>query len=236
MSLAVATWILDGDKPDASLTNYNNPVWFASDPRNPPTYLFAPSTNDTLIASNLADQFNGIEPNLVGLVQRGPTLTDHFIALSRQFVALNRTGLDSDAAGLAPVIGTLLSQILTTATWLEEADPGGATVSNAPIQWQGYGSGPRLRWEWTISIVLGVILVLAMVDIVLIVTYRLSKIPLSDPGDLLMRRVMGVEGLSDKQRIAQSFYLRETAKEAFVTVDKKGGNPLKRDVEYRWRD
>jgi hypothetical protein len=43
-------------------------------------------------------------------------LTDHMVALSRQFVGLNRAAWDSDAAGMTPVIEALLSKILSTAT------------------------------------------------------------------------------------------------------------------------
>jgi hypothetical protein len=131
-------------------------------PHNPPTYLFPPTVNDTAFAADLADIFNGISPNIFGLIQRGPSLTDHLAALSRHFVSLNRTAWDSDAAGITPIIGTMLSQILTTATWEEESDPDNATVINRPVIWQTYGSSPRLQWEWTVALALAVILIVVL--------------------------------------------------------------------------
>ncbi|KAH8703749.1 hypothetical protein BGW36DRAFT_423297 [Talaromyces proteolyticus] len=231
----VAVWIVDNAAPDASLVNYNNPWWLANDPLNPPTYLFPPTKNDTAFAANLADLFNGIAPNLMGLVQRGPSLTDHMVALSRQFVALNRTAWDSDAAGMTPVIGTLLSQTLTTATWKEEADPEGATVTSAPITWQGYGSSPRLLWEWTIALALGVVLVVAVWDIFLILYYHLSEPPVRDTGGLWLRKPEGIQESKIEETFEKVYYLRETDREVFITVDKQGGKVLKPDVEYTWR-
>ncbi|OKL61122.1 hypothetical protein UA08_03094 [Talaromyces atroroseus] len=230
-----AVWIVDGNSPDASLTNYNNSWWLTNDPLNPPIYMFPSTLDDTAFVADLADIFNGISPNLFGLIQRGPSLTDHLVALSRQFVSLNRTAWNSEAAGMTPIIGTMLSQILSTATWEEEGDPDNATVINRPVIWQTYGSSPRLGWEWTIALALAVILIVTVWDIFLIFYYHFSGAPVTDPGDLWLRKPEGIQGMGTKELFEKVYYLRETDREVFITVDRDAGKVLRRDSEYTWR-
>jgi hypothetical protein len=120
-----------------------------------------------------------------------------------------------------------------------QADPTGAMVTSAPVQWQGYGSSPRLPWEWVISIILGLIMLITLWDIWLIVRYRVCDMPVvKEPADLLLRKPVGVEGLAEEERKRSKYYLREkqVGGDVFMTVEKDAGHVLKRDIRYRWME
>jgi hypothetical protein len=72
--------------------------------------------------------------------------------------------IKSDAAGLSIVLGVLSQNLINTSNkyWspLPSSLPSEPSdkITSYPLQWQLYGSGPRLAWEWAAVVVLVIVL------------------------------------------------------------------------------
>jgi hypothetical protein len=89
-------------------------------------------------------------------------LLAQFLLISRM---LQKTdpAMTSDAAGLSIVLGVLLQNLINTSnkTWSPlppslPSDPNDR-ITSYPLQWQLYGSGPLLAWEWAAVVVLVIV-------------------------------------------------------------------------------
>jgi hypothetical protein len=79
----------------------------------------------------------------------------------------------------------LMSELITAAEWTVTTSPT-ETVTQGPVRYNLYGSGPRLPWEWAIVIVIGIIIAIVCWDISILVVRRISPGPwLSLSGMLL---------------------------------------------------
>lgn len=161
----VAIWIIDNETPWASITSTTS--------GGPPAELqrLPATTADSNITRSLAEQFSAMLPALHGLVPSNG-FVPHSILISRTLTS--RSGglrVKDDYAGLGPVFGTLASQLLNLAVWTADMGPK-AEVTSFPVQWQVYGSGPWLPWEWVVALALAVVLLAVCYGMVLTVLYR----------------------------------------------------------------
>ncbi|KAK7627485.1 hypothetical protein IWX50DRAFT_613427 [Phyllosticta citricarpa] len=76
--------------------------------------------------------------------------------------------------GLAMVVAFIFANMLTTFDWAFEEVPG-MTTWQGPVRWQIYGSGPRLQWQWAITIIIGVNIAVQLYDSFLILRHRHAK-------------------------------------------------------------
>ncbi|KAL2831495.1 hypothetical protein BDW59DRAFT_157920 [Aspergillus cavernicola] len=185
-------WIVDEttDPPSFSINNYGHDY-------NPTIdYIDNPIAN-AAVASALAAQFNTITPSLNALFSNPPDIlnfTAYTLTLARALTFLNR-GITTDADGCAAVYGALFSRLATTASWTMSTT--GQTATHGPVQFQVYGSGPRLPWEWVISSSLGVIILVLCYDIYGIVIRRVNPGPWLSVGGMLLaaNRAPTVDGI-----------------------------------------
>ncbi|KAN0072609.1 hypothetical protein V8E54_009538 [Elaphomyces granulatus] len=116
--------------------------------------------SDTSITTILANFFNTIVPVLSGLLI-GPMDST---AYSLQLASIIASDQGSQLDGLAAVYGMLMSELITAAEWTVTTSPT-EMVTQGPVRYYLYGSGPRLPWEWAIVIVIGIIIAIVCWDI-----------------------------------------------------------------------
>jgi hypothetical protein len=135
-----------------------------------------PSPADAEILKTASTWFNDIVPNLQGLSSNKEIL--NFTSLTVQMAdSLADISPDySQMDGLAFVVGSIFSSIITGFEWTY-SDVENSTTRHGPVRWQVYGSGPRLPWEWVIGIVPGVLILVHLVDIGLLLQERLTVGP-----------------------------------------------------------
>lgn len=240
LSEAVSFWDFNQGTISISLTNYNNPSWLTShapNPLNTPTYLFPSSPGDDNIAALLSGHISNIFYNLEGLIQRGQPLSHHLYNLSTSMTTIGRADITNSAEGYTPIIGTIVALLLTQATWLVSPFPDGSQATHGPVQWQTYGSGPRLVWEWLAALIFCGIVLVIFVDLSLIFWKRIGEVRWKEPGALLEieRRVVKVED--------QKWVLRESENKGVqgevkvvMTNDLGWGKFLRKGVAYKWKD
>lgn len=171
--------------------------------------------------------------NLNGLVQRGVSMSVHLHNLATSMTTLGRQGLGTDAEGYAPIVGSLAALLLSQGTWVVAPFEDGTEAVHGPIQWQTYGSGPRLGWEWAaVAIFAGIILVV-FADLALLAWKRYGKVKLVEPGALLevKRQVVSVQ--EDEER----WFLRKVDDDqVLLTNNEHNNNYLERGIVYKWKD
>ncbi|KAF1999398.1 hypothetical protein P154DRAFT_601541 [Amniculicola lignicola CBS 123094] len=171
----VDTWIVDMQDPWNTICNISAPIM-------PSALPIKTGPANALIASRLATHFAAIIPNLHGLV-RNSGIVLHLTLAARR-LKYQHSNFTSDAAAIAPFIATLAQHQLTTASWTMRAD-NDTLISSAPMQWQLYGSGPRLKWEWAIMTVLMILLIVMAKQVLLLIIYRIQPGSWLEPGGLL---------------------------------------------------
>ena len=185
-------------------------------------YLDPPNTTEAVaISTETTSWFEAVLPNLQAFStdKLVLNLTSLAVLLADDLVSFNRGYSQLD--GLAAVISTIFTDMVTSFDWTYAASAGNMTMQG-PIRWQIYGSGPRLPWEWVIAIVLGVGIGIQVYDLVLLGWLRgLAKGPwLSLDGMLVaankaptMKVLQNGQGggyVSDEARQAR-FFVRQLA-------------------------
>lgn len=126
---------------------------------------------DVTIAKGLSIRMRAVASLLESFVYQANT-SQIYTALSRRLRDA-RPEFKSDAEALIPVMALLGAQLLSVATWnITYSD--GAQVTSSPISWHTYGSGPRLRWEWAASAIVGVLLLSMLMSFLLSCIYRIQ--------------------------------------------------------------
>jgi hypothetical protein len=117
---------------------------------------------DFAIVRVLAIQTRDSLPRMESLVQTAGLL-EYFVRMGWKLQIADQ-GVYSDAERLSVVLGVLLQNMLSVSnkyrTSLPATLPSHPTeiITSFPIQWQLYGSGPRLAWEWLTVLVLAIVL------------------------------------------------------------------------------
>ncbi|CAI6339452.1 unnamed protein product [Periconia digitata] len=173
----VETWIVDlqADNPYMAINNIAAPTI-------PRTLPISTNPADSLIAARLAAHFKSITPMLNGQVPAFG-ITPHLALIARN-LKTQYPDFISDTASLTPVIATLAQQQLSTSTWTFTTHDS-TTIASAPVQWQVYGSGPRLNWQWIAIAVLCIMLLVIIQHLFLILAYRIQPGSWLEPGGML---------------------------------------------------
>ncbi|KAF2659749.1 hypothetical protein K491DRAFT_712295 [Lophiostoma macrostomum CBS 122681] len=160
----VESWITDLQPiPWIGISNITAPASLQPLPMNT-------ASADALIAKSLATHFNATMPSLQGLVP--DTGLVPLLTMAARTLQAQRPDFDSDAASMAAVIAILAQQQLSASSWTFRVHED-HLIASWPVQWQLYGSGPRLPWEW-IAIVAFCIVLLAMANYMgLVLVYRI---------------------------------------------------------------
>lgn len=144
-------WIVNMNGADISFNGYGT-EWNKN-------IVYEPAVPfDHNIVQSLAIQARDSIPRIKPMVQSA-SLLNHFLFMSRMLQKAD-TAVNSDAAGLSILIAVLLQNMLGVSnkyrsplpsTLPSEADQ---RVTSYPLQWQLYGAGPRLAWEWLAAVIL----------------------------------------------------------------------------------
>lgn len=123
------------------------------------------------MATEGTDWFQAFLPNLQNLSSDPQivNLTSLIITIADSLMSLNRGY--SESLAISAVVGAIFADMFTSFEWTY-TDISGNTTYQGPIRWQIYGSGPRLPWEWTIAIVLGVVVMIQVYDLGLLFRYN----------------------------------------------------------------
>ncbi|KAJ4300888.1 hypothetical protein N0V90_002976 [Kalmusia sp. IMI 367209] len=148
-------WIVDMKGADVSQNHYSSKY----DERL--TYEKS-LQQDHKIALALAIQTQGVLARMDQLTT-GKGIAKYLLSISRK-LQQGHPGIQSDAHGLAVVVAVLLQNLISYSDQTRPAIPlelpseSADIITCFPIQWQLYGSGPRLAWEWVAVFVLAVVL------------------------------------------------------------------------------
>lgn len=147
-------WIINMGRPGLHLNNWGSNF--------NKTLIYEPGApHDADIALALATQLQSTIPRMQGLMV-SESLLKHFLLMSRKMQHLD-PAIESDATGLAIILGVLAQNLLTLGNKHRSplpdtllGDPG-TKVTSFPLQWQLYGSGPREVWQWATVAVLAIL-------------------------------------------------------------------------------
>jgi hypothetical protein len=148
-------WIVDMNGVDLSFNGYGND-WDKN-------IMYEPTVaSDYRVIQALAIQTRDSLPRIELMVQTSGLL-NYFLLMSRMLQSTDGA-IQSDVAGLSIVMGALLQNMLSVANKYRSPLPATLPIepskrtSSYPLQWQLYGSGPRLAWEWLTVVVLVIVL------------------------------------------------------------------------------
>jgi hypothetical protein len=144
----VSTWIVDEGAPAMWLHNISAPM-------NLQVLPIDRSSAYTLIVSRFTAHFKPMLPMLHGQVLSSG-IVPHLVLGARK-LQVEHVDFKSDAAALSAVIAILAQQQLSTAS-RTNATHEDYLVATAPVQWELYGSGPKLKWDWVALTVLSILL------------------------------------------------------------------------------
>ncbi|KAG9188045.1 hypothetical protein G6011_01968 [Alternaria panax] len=151
----VNVWIIDRQSPDLSLNHYGDEL------HQNIVYERA-NAADFDVANGVGVQARDIMPRLELLVP-ATGLLPQFLLISRNLQAIDPI-VNTDAMGLSIVMGVLLQNIFSTSNKYWSPLPPSLpsrfeeVISSYPIQWQLYGSSPRMNWEWAAVAILVIVL------------------------------------------------------------------------------
>ncbi|KAF2684457.1 hypothetical protein K458DRAFT_388932 [Lentithecium fluviatile CBS 122367] len=147
----VDIWVVDMAKADLSFNGYGHD-WdkhLAYLPTIPSDYniasMLATQTRDSLVSMKALMPAEG--------------LLSQFLRMSRKLKEFDPAVKD-DAAGFSIVMAVLLQNMLSMSNKIRAPLPSvlpsnhSERITSFPLQWQLYGSGPRLPWEWAAVAVL----------------------------------------------------------------------------------
>lgn len=179
----VNPWIVDMAGADLSFNGYGND-WDKH-------IVYEPTTaSDYKIIQALAIQTRDSIPRMEGLTQTA-SLLEHFLLMCRKLREVD-TSIPSDANGLSIVVGVLLQNMLSVSNKYRSPLPAtialqpSERVTSYPLQWQVYGSGPRLAWEWLAVIVLLIVLASLLFGLYQTLRYRMGPGSWVELGGMMM--------------------------------------------------
>lgn len=201
----VETWRVDMGSLWMSVHNITAPVV----PRSLP---IATAQSDALIAARLATHFTSMMPMLHGQVPSFGVVPH--LAMAGRTLQAQHPSFTSDVAALAPIVATLAQQQLSTASWALRAHTE-TLIPSAPVHWQLYGSGPRMKWEWITMAVLVILFIVMANHVLLLVVYRIQPGSWLEMGGMLrtahktsgplssVDKVYGTSSLSERNDLAK---------------------------------
>jgi hypothetical protein len=179
----VNLWIVDLQGVDLSYNGYGND-WDKH-------IVYEPTmAADYKIVQALAIQTQDSIPRLQALTQTA-SLLEHFLFVSSQLRKVD-TSIPSDTDALSIVVGVLLQNLLSISNKYWSSLPAttilqtSEKVSSYPLQWQVYGSGPRLAWEWLAVMVLLLVLASLLFGLYQSLRYRMGPGSWVELGGMMM--------------------------------------------------
>jgi hypothetical protein len=166
-----ATWIINTDGSIAS-SAFSANAYEAS--VNDTGILLDEDPVDALMASQLVtgmsivfEQWDRLFPNRV--------CGDILLAFSRSLQGYRPDYASSDVASLAPVLALAANHLLSVANWgYNHTSDSVIPANSSQIQWQVYGSGPRLRWEWVSTVILAWLAIVLIASLGLVAYLRIA--------------------------------------------------------------
>ncbi|KAF2847742.1 hypothetical protein T440DRAFT_538054 [Plenodomus tracheiphilus IPT5] len=212
---SVSFWIVDMQSADLSFNDYGR-EWNK-------TISYEPTiANDYTILSALASQMRDSIASMAGLVP-STKLLPQFLLISRTLQKADPI-VASDVAGLSIIMGVLLQNMLSMSNkqWQPlptslPTDPE-ARITSFPVQWQLYGSGPRLPWEWITVLVLLIVLISFCVGMYLILRYWMSPAPWTELDGMMM--------LAQKSPLLDDIREENEAQKKIYWVERDGSNEV----------
>jgi hypothetical protein len=189
-------WIVDGAGPSTSVNHFGQ------------NYSNIPSTLPILDVDHSITQHLSTQMNLVMISFESMVPNLRAAQLLRRnalrIMAL-RPDITSEDAALAAVIAMISTNVLAYGVWNVSRDSGADTMLTAyNIEWQLYGSSPRLNWEWVTVIVLTVLLLSIITGIIQSLVHPISPTKILKPDGMLV-----AANLSDGIQILRSHVLTE---------------------------
>lgn len=214
-SYAVNVWIVDRGSPDISFNHYGAES-------NQTIVYDCTNVSDFDVANGVGMQARDVMPRLELLVSL-TRLLPQFLLISRNLQAID-PNVDSDAMGLSIVMGILLQNILSMSNKYWSSLPSSLPsrsedrIVSYPIQWQLYGSSPRLGWEWVAVAVLAIVLLSSCFGIYQTLRHWMAPGPWVRLDGMMMiaQRSPKLEGIGDE----------ETARKRVYSVEDEGSGDL----------
>jgi len=208
---AVNVWIVDRESPDISFNHYGAEL-------NQRIVYGRATASDFDVANGVGTQARDVMPRLELLVP-STRLLPQFLLMSRNLQAIDPL-VNSDAMGLSIVIGILFLNILSMSNKYWSPLPSSLPsqledkIVSYPIQWQLYGSSPRLGWEWVAVAVLAIVLLSSCFGIYQTLRYWMAPGPWVHLDVMMMiaQRSPKLEGVGDE----------ETARKRIYSVEENG--------------
>lgn len=176
-------WILDTQSADLSFNGYGQD-WYKN-----VTYE-ATIPSDYGIISALANQTRDSLLSMVGLTP-AIKLLPQFLFLSRKLQQID-PAIKTEAAGLSVIVGVLLQNMVSMGNKVRPSLPSvlpsdpTQRIKSYPVQWQLYGSGPRLAWEWVTVVILLIVLASFFISMYLTLRYWMSPGPWTELDGMMM--------------------------------------------------
>jgi hypothetical protein len=122
--------------------------------------------------------------------------------------------VNSDAMGLSIIVGVLLQNILSTSNKYWSPLPSSLParpeekISSYPIQWQLYGSSPRLKWEWAAVAVLVIVLLTFCFGMYQTLRYWMAPGPWVELDGMMMiaQQTPQLESIEDEKKAQKRMY------------------------------
>lgn len=202
---AVSVWIVDSESPDLSFNGYGT-QWHQNIVYEPAT------TSDLDVARGVGGQAHDILPRLGPLVP-STGLLPQFLLMSRNMQTADPV-VNSDAMGLSIIVGVLLQNILSTSNKYWSPLPSSLParpeekISSYPIQWQLYGSSPRLKWEWAAVAVLVIVLLTFCFGMYQTLRYWMAPGPWVELDGMMMiaQQTPQLESIEDEKKAQKRMY------------------------------
>ncbi|KAL2066461.1 hypothetical protein VTL71DRAFT_2532 [Oculimacula yallundae] len=176
----VGTWVVDMIGISISINEYGKNM-------NNTALHRSSSEEDVKSAQQLAMQIRSVVGRMNSLTDIG--LVHHLVLISRQLRSrLDLTEQTNDTATLlAPVVALLAQHLITIASWNMSASLSSTdTIPSFPMQWQVYGSGPRVAWQWaTVAVVVALLMALILAAAVK-AAWRMKPGPWLETGGMML--------------------------------------------------
>ncbi|EPE09114.1 hypothetical protein F503_06890 [Ophiostoma piceae UAMH 11346] len=174
----VTGWIIDSAPASVSVNRYGREYNASSKP-------LPHSSIDDMIARDLRIQLSVVFDIFEDLVSN--LNTAQILRRNAQRIQQLRPDITRENDALAAVITTIGTTLLAGGAWNTTFTPDPKHILYATgIKWQVYGSGPRLGWQWTVVIVLAVLLITLLAAIAQSLVHRVSPADVLKPAGMLV--------------------------------------------------
>lgn len=215
-----AVWIVKMDKPDISQNHYYSKF----DER---LVYEEPLPQDHKIALSLAVQTQGVLERMDRLTT-GKGLVQHLLLFNRKLQS-GHNAIQSDPQGLAVIMAVLIQNLISysdqirTEIPLELSPDPADVITSFPMQWQLYGSGPRLAWQWITVFVLAVVLFCFCYGLWQTLWYWMAPGEWTEvPGMMVLAQVSGLlQDIEVEEKASQMLYYVATESGKVMLGSKK---------------